>query len=206
MRDNSFQSMKRRRLLITALVVTILFFAAVFFMLNCPAAGIAFSHERRELHRFKNRAIPPAASDFNPRVSLPLLLQPGDDRNRWSQLHAARVEGYVVSVATAKPELTNCFCGRDIHLHIGTRSDAPPREHFVTEITPRISPTIIGTSANSVAELRAALVGRWVRIEGWLFFDEHHTEESENFAPGREGNWRASPWEIHPVTKIEVIR
>ncbi len=49
------------------------------------------------------------------------------------------------------------------------------------------------------------LLGRWVRFEGWLFFDLHHADESENAAPGTPFNWRATAWEIHPVTKIEVL-
>lgn len=68
------------------------------------------------------------------------MLQPGDDRERWSATRAARVEGYVVSIANGPIELTNCHvpCSRDIHIHIGLRPDAPPREQVVLEITPRM--------------------------------------------------------------------
>jgi hypothetical protein len=43
-------------------------------------------------------------------------------------------------------------------------------------------------------------------LEGWLLFDREHAGESENTAPGRAANWRATAWELHPVTKIEIIR
>jgi hypothetical protein len=39
-----------------------------------------------------------------------------------------------------------------------------------------------------------------------MYFDVGHAEESENIFPGKPENWRASAWEIHPVTKITVIR
>lgn len=58
----------------------------------------------------------------------------------------------------------------------------------------------------SAEKLERDLVGRWCRFEGWLFFDASHTGESENIAPGREGNWRGTAWEIHPITKFEVLR
>ena len=54
--------------------------------------------------------------------------------------------------------------------------------------------------------LQAQLVGRWCEFEGWLYFDAGHDEESENIAPDNPENWRATAWEIHPVTKITVIR
>jgi len=49
------------------------------------------------------------------------------------------------------------------------------------------------------------LVGQRVRFEGWLMFDIEHDEESENTSPGRPVNWRATAWELHPVTAIHVL-
>jgi hypothetical protein len=53
--------------------------------------------------------------------------------------------------------------------------------------------------------LRAALRRRTVRFTGWLFFDGEHDDEAENTRPGRPENWRATAWELHPVTRIEVL-
>jgi len=36
-------------------------------------------------------------------------------------------------------------------------------------------------------------------------FDAEHQGESENTATERAENWRATAWEIHPVTSIEVV-
>lgn len=36
--------------------------------------------------------------------------------------------------------------------------------------------------------------------------DRGHADESENTAPGARGNWRATAWELHPVTAIEVLK
>jgi hypothetical protein len=42
------------------------------------------------------------------------------------------------------------------------------------------------------------------RLEARCLFDVEHQNASENTAPGRERNWRATAWEIHPITSIEV--
>ncbi|MBA3569816.1 MAG: hypothetical protein H0W34_03445 [Pyrinomonadaceae bacterium] len=174
---------------------------------HCPASGIAFTKERRDLHRLKNRTTLPQASDFDERVALSSLLQPGDDSARWSSSRAARIEGYVVSVASARTELANCYYGRDTHIHIASQPDAPPREHVVLETTPRMEDWARTQGWDwSEETLERQLLGRLVRFEGWLLFDSSHARESENIAPGTPLNWRATAWEIHPVTKIEVIR
>src|ERR1700723_1884897 len=36
--------------------------------------------------------------------------------------------------------------------------------------------------------------------------DVEHQNASENTAPGREGNRRATAWEIHPIISIEVVQ
>ena len=43
------------------------------------------------------------------------------------------------------------------------------------------------------------------QIRGWLFLDQIHADEAENTTPGRKKNWRATAWELHPVTSIEVL-
>jgi hypothetical protein len=35
--------------------------------------------------------------------------------------------------------------------------------------------------------------------------DAEHKRDSENTAPERAANWRATAWEIHPVTSIELV-
>jgi hypothetical protein len=174
---------------------------------NCPTAGIAFTKERSDLHRLKNRTAIPQASDFDERVTLSSLLQPGDDSARWSTSRAARIEGYVVSVAAARTEAANCYWGRDTHIHIGSRPDATPREHVVIETTPRLEAWARSQGWDWAEEtLKRQLIGRLVRFEGWLLFDSSHAMESEHIAPGAQHNWRATAWEIHPVTKIEVLQ
>ena len=192
---------RRRVFLVVVVLLAALILLWLILALNCPSAGIALTTRARDLHRLKNRTTIPQSTDFDSRVTLDALLQPGDDRDRWSNNRAGRVQGEVIDVAYARPEATNCFnpCRRDIHILIATRKGATKSEHVVVEVTPNVGDW-------SEETLQAQLVGHWCEFEGWLYFDVGHAEESENVSPGKPDNWRATAWEIHPVTKITVLR
>jgi hypothetical protein len=202
--------MKHSRLIVVfaILIAALIAIAFVAGRRYCPSEGLALTQQTRDFHRLKNRTTPPQPTDFDDSVTLASLLRPGEDGSRWSTSRAARVEGYVVSVAAGPLELTNCYVPgrRDTHIHVGLRPDSPPSEQVVLETTPRLEDWAKHQGRDwSAGSLYDKLLGRRVRFEGWLFFDTSHAGESENIAPGRPGNWRATSWEIHPVTKFEII-
>ena len=163
---------------------------------------------QRAFNALKNRTTLPAAADMDPRVTLGAMLAPGDDRRRWQHGRAAAIDGYIVRVHDAGRESANCLSGTrlDAHLEVAPRPDAPPNERVIVEVTPPMRAQAIGRGLDwSTATLRSQLTGRRARIEGWLLFDDEHDEESENTRPGHPGNWRATAWEIHPVTAIDVL-
>jgi hypothetical protein len=193
---------RRRTFLVVVVLLATLITLWLILALNCPSAGIALTTRARNLHRLKNRTSIPQAADFDSRVTLDALLQPGDDTNRWSNTRAARIQGEVIDVAYARPEATNCFnpCRRDIHIVVARRKGATKQEHVVVEVTPNMR------NDWSEETLQKQLVGHWCEFEGWLYFDAGHAEESENISPGKPDNWRATAWELHPVTRITVIK
>ena len=172
---------------------------------DCPTAGIALTANARNLHRLKNRTYIPKETDFDARVNLNDILQPGDDSRRWSTERAARIHGEVIDVAYARPEATNCFslCRRDIHILISTRKGTARNEQMVLEVTPRFQESMTDWSKD---KLNSMLVGHWCEFEGWLYFDAGHVDQAENTAPHNATNWRATAWELHPVTNIRVVR
>jgi hypothetical protein len=177
--------------------------------LNCPRAGIAITPTTRKLHGLKNRTAIPQSADFDFQITLDALLQRGDDRNRWSTDRAARVQGLVIDVAHAGSEAANCFnpCRRDIHILIANRKEAPKTEQVVLEVTPNLRDWAAAQGMDwTEPALKAQLIGRWTEFEGWLYFDVGHAEDSENISPGNPENWRGTAWEVHPITKITVIR
>ena len=201
---------RTRTFLVVAVVIAAIFLAGWFLLArDCPSAGIALTGSQRNFHRLKNRTAFPQAADFDARFTLDAVLQPGDDRNRWSTNRAAKVQGQVIDVAYAGVEAANCFSpgGRDIHILIARRNGAQKHEHVVLEVTPKWRAWAATQGVDwSEETLHAQLVGHWVEFEGWLYFDAGHDEESENINPGNPENWRATAWEIHPITKITVVQ
>ena len=201
--------MPHRILLVAVVVVLVLITVWLGLAQNCPSVGIALTRRAAQLHRLKNRTAFPRAAEFDLNVTLDKLVTPGNDTHRWSTNRAARVEGEVIDVAYAGSEATNCFNPnrRDIHIHIATHKGAAKNQQVVLEVTPNWADWASANGLDwSEQTLHAQLVGHWVQFEGWLYFDVGHAEESENTAPGNPENWRATAWEVHPVTKITVVR
>ncbi|MCA1817269.1 MAG: hypothetical protein LC746_12815 [Acidobacteria bacterium] len=174
----------------------------------CPPRGCAVTPSARALDALKNRTTTPDDADFDRRATLGALAAAGDDRARWSESRAAAFEGYVVSVERGGVESANCFSltRRDVHIHVAARPDAPPTETVVVEVSPRFMDAARARGDDwSLAALRRALVGHRCRFEGWLLFDREHAGESENTAPGNPVDWRATAWELHPVSRIEIV-
>ena len=199
-------ALRRFKAIAISLLIVI---SIILLQFNILPYGISFSGHMRAINKLKNRTLLPSESDYDDRVTLDALLQPGDDRARWSEAAAARVEGYVVSVRDGSIESSNCYSlfRRDTHIEVALGMGASPRERVELEVTPRIRELARRQGWDwSTEALNKDLVGRWCRFEGWLLFDTGHDEESENTKPGRSKNWRATAWEIHPVTAIEIIR
>lgn len=200
---------RTRRLLLLVVIVSLLITVWLLLANNCPSVGIALTSNARHLHRLKNRTAFPSESDFDSRVTLDELLRPGDDTNRWSTSRAARIQGYVINVHYAGTEAANCFnpCRRDIHVLVARQKDAPKTQQVVLEVTPNLSDWAASQGMDWTEEkLQEQLIGHWCEFEGWLYFDVGHAEEAENTAAQNPENWRATAWEVHPITKITVIR
>ena len=163
---------------------------------------------KRQLNALKNRTALPSQTDIDPRVTLEAMLAPGDDRERWSQDRAGAIEAIVVRVHDAGRESANCFSSTrlDAHLEMAEQGGAPPNRRVIVEVTPPMREWAARQGMDwTTVTLQRELTGRRVRIEGWLLFDEEHDGEAENSRPGRSANWRATAWELHPVTAIRVL-
>ena len=178
---------------------------------GCGIEGDARSLGVRALDRLKNRYTAPSAKDMDSAITLEAIPAPGNDISRWKVKEGAEIIGYVSDVKRGGVEATNCHArddaDRDTHIelvldpmHSGTSLP------MIVEVTPRWRYLMNQRGVDwSTRALRDRFLGRWVKVRGWMLFDTEHQRESENTAPGRPGNWRATAWEIHPVTWIEVV-
>ncbi len=178
---------------------------------DCPLEGSAKSENLKKLNLLKNRTGLPASSDYDVNVSLAKMLEPGDDQNRWSTDKAAEIVGYVAEVKPGGIETCNCEAKdvyeRDTHIELVINPMSfTNNEKVIVEITPRMRKILsAGGEDWSTRALRDRILGRWVKVKGWLLFDFEHARQAENTNPGNERNWRATSWEIHPLTSIEVV-
>ncbi len=178
---------------------------------GCPPEGSARSVRVRWLNDLKNRSTTPAHLEIDRSVTLAALLEPGDDHARWNESTAADVTGYVLRVKSGGRETTNCEATDSVHedTHIElvlSPLDGAPNRRMIVEVTPRWRAAMQAQGVDwSTSALKASIEGHWVKVRGWLFFDAEHRGQSENTAPGNPGNWRATAWEIHPITGIEVV-
>jgi len=176
---------------------------------GCPVQGDATQALALELNPYKNRDDAPPVSKINAAATLPAVLAPGNDLGRWSRDDGATFEGTAVGVKAGGIESVNCHAKdpphRDTHIELALGTGAAPRQRVIVEVTPRWREKMAVIADWSTAALKKRLLGKRVRITGWLFDDLEHKAEAENTHPGGKKNWRASVWEIHPITGITVL-
>lgn len=178
---------------------------------GCGVEGTAGGHASQALNTLKNRYAAPQPAQINPSITLAALLAPGDDSGRWSLSDAAEVVGYVWDVKPGGLESVNCDAAdlayRDTHIELVLDPGRlAATERVIVEVTPRWRAILAAQGSDwSTHTLRVRLLGGWVKVRGWMLFDWQHKTQAENTNPGHHGNWRATAWEIHPVTSIEVV-
>jgi hypothetical protein len=176
---------------------------------RCGMAGDARTSAGKTLNRLKNRYTAPTGDDIDDSISLAKLLQPGDDLDRFDSQAGARIAGYVVDVKAGGKETCNCHAtdpeDRDTHIEVALTPDAGEIDRVIVEVTPRLRTQMREHGLDWTTDaLRQQLKGKWVQFTGWMMFDTMHINQAENTNPGGDKNWRATCWEIHPVTAINV--
>jgi hypothetical protein len=177
-----------------------------------PETGDAVREDIKDLNSLKNREGVPATGDFDPSVTLPALLTPGDDEGRFAEDRAGTVVGYVANAKVGGVETVNCHAtdvhDRDTHIELTlTATDAPDEtKHVIVEVTPRWRARMAAQGVDwETSTLRNTIKGQCVKVSGWMLFDFEHKGQAEHTAPGGDADWRATAWEIHPITSLEVL-
>jgi hypothetical protein len=184
---------------------------------KCGPTGTAVKAEVKALNLRKNQVAPPTADDIDTDVTLAAMLTPGDDEDRFDATKAARIVGFVMDVKVGGVETCNCKArnplDRDTHIELASAPNAPNNQRVIVEVTPRLRLKMKHNGMNSADWTTNTLQshgpngikGKWVEVAGWLLFDIEHTDGAENSSPGNPTNWRATCWEIHPVTELTVL-
>ena len=176
-------------------------------MLGSETAGTEHGAE----NKLKNRFTFPMMADIDASVTLNEMLKSGSEIE-FDTTKAATIDGYISEVKAGGIESCNCHADTpelmDTHIYVSTSTNATDslkKNSAIIEITPRIRTQMKAKGEDWTTEaLKKKLKGKHVRISGWLFYDKEHENAAENIAV-RPNNWRKTCWEIHPVTKIDLI-
>jgi hypothetical protein len=164
----------------------------------CGAKGDSNDTKTKQLDNNKNRTDEPndyISVDWDDMVNLPA--------NAVNKIQGAPISviGYLshrVKVQTEPPgESTNCHLLEsnevDWHIYLTKQTNQPIKDAVIVETTPRVRPNHKWTTQQLT---RYVNKNQQVRISGWLMYDYPHL--------GVVGTQRATVWEVHPITKIEV--
>lgn len=177
---------------------------------GCGLEGDAKRTEVRELDRQKNRYDFPDSGQLDRSITLAAMLAPGNDANRFTAGSAAEITGYVTDVKVGGFESCNCHASdpqdRDTHIElVSGKNDSGSKQCIIVEVTPRLRAIMAAKGIDwSTQSLKNTIIGRYITVRGWLLFDEEHKKQATNTAPRNPADWRATCWEIHPITQIEV--
>jgi hypothetical protein len=164
----------------------------------------------------KNRYALPKSFDNS--ITLAKMATPGEDQHRWSDKAEipVRVTGYVAFlIENFEGESCNCYKHDDSHsdthidLVVEPNDSADFSKHVIVEVTPRMKYLAKLRGQNwSSASLSRQFLGHWVTVEGWLMWDGEHGKQAQNTHPvdPTHLNWRATCWEVHPVTNIQLAK
>jgi hypothetical protein len=176
---------------------------------TCAMEGSAVRADVRLLNTKKNRYDVPTDAQINRKVDFVTLLTARERPATFKEGDAVEIVAYVSEIKIGAVESVNCKSTdqwhRDSHIELTLDPmDGGAKEKLlVAEITPRFREMMKDRRIDwSQRALRDQYLGRWVKIRGWAFYDAIHDDESAGSGGSRI--WRGSPWEIHPVTGIEV--
>lgn len=188
---------------------------AMDFHLHGKTCGPTGQGTETETNRRKNRIDVPSsyhAVTFDAVDNLPYPHQAKTQRSKWSPPDLAAiapyegvaltVTGYLVALKPQSSSQEACNCGwsgaeaTDWHMALVGQPGEPESEALVVETTPRIRIKHPGWTTTNLSPWKNSQDP--IRVSGWLMMDPQHK--------GHLGTFRNTLWEIHPITRIEVMR
>jgi hypothetical protein len=180
---------------------------------SCSIEGTAQNRDDKANSRLKNRWIMPKNNDFDNDFSWDNLFKEGDENpKKYSQNKAAHITGYVAYISKSGKESCNCgFKEPEFHdYHISLVADTSyytdKTQHLIVEITPRLREIMKTQGVDwNLKTLRDKFRHKRIEVEGWLFYDWEHGDKAYLRTGDTTNSWRATCWEIHPVTSLRVL-
>lgn len=170
------------------------------------------------LNELKNRISAPDEDDINTAITADTFVNgPITDINSgagagFDPNKGADVTGYIAEIKSGGAETCNCQTTDqqwwDTHIYVSPVPGVTDKSKcFIVEVTPRFRLNGGSSLVNeSTQQLESSLpVGTKIEITGWQFYDTEHLQNAANNPHHAKSVWRATCWEIHPVTDIKII-
>jgi len=174
----------------------------------CPPEGDATRENKKELNRKKNKDVNIDSLQEPEELELRKLLpsvRRKNDRKLWKEGAYVVMEGYLVDFAEQGPESCNCGEARvadkngDVHMFLGLAKNSAKKNCLVIEITPKFK-DMFPDYKEQFLKKKAK-----IRVYGYLFYDFPHEKDAFTTCNACTHIWRKTPWEVHPITAIEII-
>ncbi len=178
---------------------------------SCPPQGDATKPKLQKLNVLKARTDAPSDDDIDDTADINALIAPGDDSQRWQADTAVEVTAFVIDVRDGGMASSNCHSSdpadHDTILDLSPGANISDNAHrIIAVITPQWRRIVAQNRVDwSTRAIRARYAQRYVTIQGWLLFNSEVAARALNTAPNIGASiTRATAWEIHPVTSIEL--
>lgn len=197
------EQMKKTFLAILFLVFFIKSFSQI---VPCSIYGDGTKRKDQISDSLKNRSKP---DSILPEIIIidKLIKSAGTEQELSLQEKYASVEAYIFNVKRGGQESCECHEKdkeyRDLHIEIVKDLKRPDKTKRIICESTRYS---IKSNPDVSFENIKKLIGKKVRITGYLFYDAEHKQNAKNTSISQTNVWRASCWEIHPVESIQEIR
>ena len=189
---------------------------------NCPACGSKTRDAKHlTLNVNKNRG---TAVTSPKKITVEAMRDPANNTGKFTPTKQVSVTGFVAGVDPGgMPETCNCKRPdlRDVHINIVANASevGDQSKYVVVEFTPRWEKKFHFNDSNydvMLAAVKAQIEGKFVKFDGWMLYDFIHANASQSTSPNQPAcpndgqqhpncNWRATPWEVHPVTAFTVV-
>lgn len=178
---------------------------------DCPPRGDATRSKVQKLNESKARTDVPTDDAIDDTVTLEALLEPGDDSLRFENGDAVQISAFVLAVRDGGASSSNCHSSnpsrQETVLELVSDPNIPDPAHGVFAVVTPLGRAAMARQGvdGSTRGLRARYLSRWVLVTGWLLYDFEAASRAVNTAPLLGPDIaRATAWEIHPVTAIEL--
>lgn len=210
----------KKLIFIPALIAIVFSFMAFGGHDDCPPEGkpnpkkgkkAELKPREKTLNRRKNRNTVPAPSDFDGMVTIQKMYDSKDD-SIFDEDKAAEIDGYIFKASDQGMESCNCFTEDKSKYNTNIYISPTPitkltrtADCIVAVITP-FSRTLGNSKDWTADKINDKLVGKHVKISGWLIYDYVKGNLSIETNPNSAEPERRTIWGICPMTDLKEVK